>query len=83
MDFESCVSLLGNEEFVVLQMIMQGCNTVEDICQFTGLPSSCVRTKVEVLQSLGFIEKSNKGLVVTNKGFEWVANKSGANLIIV
>jgi len=83
MKIESYESILGNEEYVVLQMILQGCRKIPEICQFTGLSKSCVSAKIEVLSSLGFIEKGCDGYELTNKGFEWITTQSGANLIIV
>jgi DNA-binding IclR family transcriptional regulator len=60
---------LGENGIAVLESLMLGAATVEEIHLITGLPLPCILTRVPVLKELGFVDEIARGNVLSMKGW--------------
>ena len=60
---------LGENGLAVLESLMQGAATVEEIHYMTGLPLPCISTRVPVLKDLGLVDESSRGNVLSPAGW--------------
>ncbi len=69
--FEELKYLLGNYGIEILIAIEKGARIFETIKLFSGLPSTCIKGRLPVLENLNLIKKDNEEYFLTEKGIDF------------